>query len=273
MNLILESVLYYPFMRRALVAGVLLSLCCALLGVNLVLKRYSMIGDGLSHVGFGAMAVAIALGFAPLAVAIPVVIIAAFLMLRLNASAKLKGDSAIALISTSALAIGVMAVSMSSGMNMDILNYMFGSILAMTRADVVLSICLCTFVLILFVAFYNRMFSVTFDEAFASASGVRVNLYNMLLSVLTAVTIVLGMRMMGAMLISSLIIFPALTAMRLCKNYRGVVIASAVISVICFVIGLFISYIAATPTGASIVLVNLLAFLFASAAAYVMKRG
>jgi len=271
MSLILESILYYPFMRRALIAGVLLSLCCALLGVNLVLKRYSMIGDGLSHVGFGALALAMALGFAPLAIAIPVVIVAAFLLLRLNSTAKIKGDSAIALISTSALAMGVMAVSMSSGMNMDILNYMFGSILAMTKADVVLSICLCVCVLVLFVVFYNRMFSVTFDEAFAQASGVRVNVYNMLLAVLTAVTIVLGMRMMGAMLISSLIIFPALTAMRLCKNYRAVVVTSAIISVVCFFIGLFISYIAATPTGASIVLVNLAVFIAASVTARLLK--
>ena len=154
----IRAIAAYPFMTRALIAGVLLSLCAALLGVNLVLKRCSMIGDGLSHVGFGAMALAMAAGLAPLAVAIPVVVIAAFLLLRADAGAKLSGDSAIALISTSALAVGVMAASLSNGMNIDVMNYMFGSILAMTRTDVLWSICLCGAVLVLFVVFYRRMF-------------------------------------------------------------------------------------------------------------------
>jgi ABC-type Mn2+/Zn2+ transport system permease subunit len=260
----LYEVFSYAFMTRALLGGVLLSLCSALLGVSLVLKRYSMIGDGLSHVGFGALAVAMALGIAPLAVAIPVVVLAALVLLRLQESNVLRGDSAVALIATSSLAVGVTAVSISSGMNTDVLNYMFGSILAMTQSDVWLSVGLCAVVLVLFIVFFNRMFAVTFDEAFAAASGVCVRRYNTLLAVLTAITVVLGMRMMGAMLISSLIVFPALTAMRLCSSYRAVVAAAAIVSVTCFVTGLLLSFAAATPTGASIVLTNLAAFLLSA---------
>ena len=204
----LLKMLSYPFMQRALVVGILVSLCAALLGVSLVLKRYSMIGDGLSHVGFGSLAIATALGFAPLAFTIPVVVLAAFLLLRMNESSKIKGDAAIGLISSSALAIGVITVSWSSGMNTDVNNYMFGSILAMSDEDVVLSVVLSIVVLILFVLYYNRIFAVTFDETFAKATGVRAEFYNMLLAFLTAITTVLGMRMMGALLISSLLIFP-----------------------------------------------------------------
>ena len=220
----LLKMLSYPFMQRALVVGILVSLCAALLGVSLVLKRYSMIGDGLSHVGFGSLAIATALGFAPLAFTIPVVVLAAFLLLRMNESSKIKGDAAIGLISSSALAIGVITVSWSSGMNTDVNNYMFGSILAMSDEDVVLSVVLSIVVLILFVLYYNRIFAVTFDETFAKATGVRAEVYNMLLAFLTAITTVLGMRMMGALLISSLLIFPALTSMRLCHTFQSVVI-------------------------------------------------
>ena len=216
----LLKMLSYPFMQRALVVGILVSLCAALLGVSLVLKRYSMIGDGLSHVGFGSLAIATALGFAPLAFTIPVVVLAAFLLLRMNESSKIKGDAAIGLISSSALAIGVITVSWSSGMNTDVNNYMFGSILAMSDEDVVLSVVLSIVVLILFVLYYNRIFAVTFDETFAKATGVRAEVYNMLLAFLTAITTVLGMRMMGALLISSLLIFPALTSMRLCHTFQ-----------------------------------------------------
>ena len=208
MKVILEM-LSYPFLVRALVVGVLVSLCASLLGVSLVLKRYSMIGDGLSHVGFGALAIATALNLAPLAVAVPVVVVAAFLLLRLSQNGKLKGDAAIALLSSSALAIGVMTVSMTSGMNTDVNNYMFGSILSLSSADLRLSLILSAAVLALFVLCYPRIFAVTFDETFSRATGVHTQAYNMLLAVLTAVTIVLGMRMMGAMLLSSLIIFPA----------------------------------------------------------------
>lgn len=257
MNTIIEM-LSYPFMVRAFTVGILVSLCSALLGVSLVLKRYSMIGDGLSHVGFGALAVAAAMNVAPLAVAIPVVIVAAVLLLRVNSSGVIKGDSAIALISTSALAIGVMVISMTTGMNTDVYNYMFGSILAMSVGDVKMSVILSVIVLILYIFFYNKIFAITFDEVFAQATGVKANLYNTLIAILTAVTIVLGMRMMGTMLISSLIIFPALTSMRVCKTFRSVIVNSAIVSVVCFCVGITVSYFFATPAGASVVVVNLI---------------
>lgn len=269
----LLKMLSYPFMQRALVVGILVSLCAALLGVSLVLKRYSMIGDGLSHVGFGSLAIATALGFAPLAFTIPVVVLAAFLLLlRMNESSKIKGDAAIGLISSSALAIGVITVSWSSGMNTDVNNYMFGSILAMSDEDVVLSVVLSIVVLILFVLYYNRIFAVTFDETFAKATGVRAEFYNMLLAFLTAITTVLGMRMMGALLISSLLIFPALTSMRLCHTFQSVVICSAVLSVVCFLLGMSLSFFLSSPAGATVVIVNLLAFLIFSAIARIREH-
>ena len=250
----------YHFMQRALVVGVLVSLCAALLGVSLVLKRYSMIGDGLSHVGFGALAIASAFNLAPLAVAVPVVVIAAVLLLRLSRSSKLNGDAAIAMISSSALAIGVITVSLTSGMNTEVSSYMFGSVLSLSRSDAVLSVILSVAVLALFVLFYPRIFAVTFDETFSRATGTKTEVYNTLLAVLTAVTVVLGMRMMGALLISSLIIFPALSAMRVCKSFRGVVLCAALISVICFVTGVTVSYFLETPTGASVVVTDLIAY-------------
>ncbi len=250
----------YPFIIRALVVGILVSLCSALLGVNLVLKRYSMIGDGLSHVAFSAMAVATVMNWAPLWVAIPVVIAASILLLRLSANSRIKGDSAIALVSTGALAVGVFIISMKSGINTDINNYMFGSVLAISKSDVALSVGLSLAVLALYVVFYNKIFAVTFDEPFARATGIRAGFYNMLIAVLTAVTIVLGMRMIGALLISSLIIFPAMSSMRVFKSFRNVIICSAVISVVCFFTGLMVSYQYSAPTGASVVIINLVVF-------------
>ena len=251
------EMLSYPFMTRAFLVGSLVALCSALLGVSLVLKRYSMIGDGLSHVAFGAMAIAAAMNAAPLTVAIPVVIVAAILLLRISGNAKIKGDAAIALISTTSLAVGVMVISLTTGMNTDVYNYMFGSILAMSAEDVKLSLVLSVFVLILFIVFYHKIFAITFDETFARATGVKAGVYNTLIAVLTAVTIVLGMRMMGALLISSLIIFPALTSMRVCRTFKSVIINAAVISVVCLIAGVTLSYVAATPAGASVVLANL----------------
>lgn len=248
----------YPFMVRAVVVGVLVSLCAALLGVSLVLKRYSMIGDGLSHVGFGAMAVATAFNFAPLAFSIPVVILAAFLLLRISESSKIKGDSAIAVISTGALALGVITVSLTTGMNTDVSSYMFGSILSMTDGDVVLSVVLCLCVLVLFIFFYTKIFAVTFDESFAKATGTKTGIYNSLIALLTAVTVVLGMRMMGALLISALIIFPALTSMSLCKTFKSVTICSVILSLVCFLIGVTASYGLNTPTGATVVAANIM---------------
>ena len=259
-NLFAEMITY-PFIMRALIVGTLVSLCAALLGVSLVLKRYSMIGDCLSHVAFGAMAIALVLGTAPLTVGIPIVVLSAFMILRLSENGKMKGDAVIALISSSALAIGVMSISIKSGMNTDICNYMFGSILAMSHSDVHLSIVLSIIVLILFVIFYNKIFAVTFDESFAKATGTNTELYNMLIAALTSITIVIGMRMMGALLISSLIIFPTLSSMRVCKRFKTVIISSAIISTLCFFLGMGVSYIFSTPTGSSIVCLNIIVFL------------
>ncbi len=260
MDLLMEM-FSYTFLVRAVVVGLLVSLCASLLGVSLVLKRYSMIGDGLSHVGFGTLAIATAMNAAPLAVSIPIVVLAAFLLLRISENSKIKGDAAIALISTSSLAVGVVIISLTTGMNTDVCNYLFGSILAMSRDDVTLSVLLAAVVLVMFVLFYNKIFAVTFDENFARATGVKTGFYNMLIAFLTAITIVLGMRMMGALLISSLIIFPALTSMRLCKTFRAVTVCSAGVSVVCFFLGVVLSYLNATPTGASVVLINIAAFL------------
>ena len=240
-----------------------MSLCASLLGVSLVLKRYSMIGDGLSHVSFGALSVAVAVGWSPLAVSIPVVIAAAFFLLRITENSKVKSDAAIAVISASALAAGIVVTSLTTGMTTDVSSYMFGSILAMSRQDVILAGVLSVVVLCLFVFCYHKMFAVTFDESFAKATGVRVKFYNILIAVLTAVTVVLGMRMMGAMLISSLIIFPALTAMQVFKSFRGVVVCSGILSVLCFCGGMILSYGLSVPAGASVVLVNLAAFAVA----------
>ena len=283
--------LQYKFIQRALVVGVLVALCAALLGVTLVLKRYSMIGDGLSHVGFGALSIAASLGFVtidslpeflpagmratlangcrmisenPLPFTLVVVIALAFLLLRMSENSTLRGDAAIALLSTSALAVGVLVTSLTSGMNVDVMNYMFGSILAMSEGDVVISISLSVVVLVLFVLFSNRIFAVTFDEPFARATGTKANMYNMLIAILTAVTIVIGMRMMGTMLISSLIIFPALTSMRVFSNFRAVIVSSAIVSVVCLVAGIMLSCLYSIPAGAGIVLVNLAAFLIFS---------
>ena len=258
---LLFDIFSYTFLARAIIVGVLVSLCASLLGVSLVLKRYSMIGDGLSHVGFGTLAAATALNAAPLTVSIPVVVFAAFLLLRISENSKIKGDSAIAIISTGSLAIGVVMISMTTGMNTDVYNYMFGSILTMSKDDVRLSIALAIVVLVLFILFYNKIFAVTFDESFAKATGTKTGVYNMLIAFLTAITIVLGMRMMGALLISGLVIFPALTSMRTCKKFKSVTICSAAVSVICFFAGVVISYLYDTPTGASVVIVNIVAFL------------
>ncbi len=258
---LLKDLFSYSFIVRALIVGTLVSLCAALLGVSLVLKRFSMIGDGLSHVGFGALSVAAAMNIAPLYLAVPVVIITAFLLLRVsNGNGKLQGDSSIALISSGSIAIGVIVTSMTGGMNTDVYSYMFGSILAMSLKDVAISVILSAVVLILFVFSYHRIFAVTFDEQFSHASGIKTGTYNTLLAILTALTIVVGMRIMGTMLISSLIIFPALTSMRIFKTFKSVIISSAILSVVCFFIGIVVSFVFSPPAGASIVVVNLIMF-------------
>lgn len=249
------EMLTYNFMIRALIVGTLVSLCAALLGVILVLKRYSMIGDGLSHVGFGALAVAAAANIAPLYVAIPVVLLAAFCLLRLSENSKINGDAAIAVISSTALAVGVIVASIT-GLNTDLNSYLFGSVLATSNSDAVMCIILSIIVILLFLLFYNKIFAVTFDENFSKATGIRPSIYNMIIAVLTALTIVIGMRIMGTLLISALIIFPSLTAMRLCKSFKSVMITAGILSVLCFLSGLTASYYLDIPTGPTVVISN-----------------
>ena len=258
------QIMSYPFMVRAFVVGILVSLCAALLGVSLVLKQYSMIGDGLSHVSYGALSIALACGIAPLKLSIPVVIVSAFFLLRMTENNKIKSDAAIAALSASALAIGVSVTALTTGMTTDVCSYMFGSILAMSREDVQFAAVLSMVVLGLYLFCYNKVFAVTFDESFAKATGVNVSLYNVLIAVLTAITIVIGMRMMGAMLISSLIIFPALTSMRVFRRFKVVIVSSVCVSMISYFIGITASYIYEIPTGAGIVLANLVMFLLFS---------
>ena len=253
---IFAEMFQHSFMVRALIGGILISLCAALLGVSLVLKRYSMIGDGLSHVGFGALAIGSAANFSPLEFSIPIVILSAFFLLRISETSKIKGDAAIALISTSALAVGITAASLS-GVNTDIDNYLFGSILSLSMSDLIICIVVFIVVMIMYILFYNKIFAVTFDESFAKANGTKVGVYNMLIALLTALTIVIGMKLMGTLLISSLIIFPAIISMRICRRFKTVIITSAIVSVMGFFVGLVISYNYSTPAGASVVLVNL----------------
>ena len=225
-----------------------------------MLESVSRTGGHLSS-SLGATDIAVALGVTPLYFSIPVVILAAFFLLRMASHPRWNSDAAVAVMSASSLAVGIMVISFTTGMTTDVDNYMFGSVLAMTEADVVLSVLLSLAVLAWFVLFYHKLFAVTFDESFSRATGLKVDRYNTLLSVLTALTIVLGMRMMGAMLISSLVIFPALTAMRLFKSFRGVVTCAGITSVVCFCVGLTGSYLWGTPVGATVVLVNLAVFL------------
>lgn len=257
----------------AIIGGLAVTICSSLLGVTLVLKRYSMIGDGLSHIGYGALSVAAVMNLAPLKVALPVVIIAAFILLRLSENSKLSGDSAIALFSTTALSVGIL-VSSKAGVTNDVSHYMFGSILAMSRSDVILSVVLALVVIAAFILLYNRIFAVTFDESFARATGVNAGIYNMIFAVLTAITVVLGMMMMGALLISSLIVIPTLTAMRICRSFRGVVLTAGAVSAVSFLVGMFLSLLFNTAPGASIVIVNVIFFIcFSLIGTFFRKRS
>lgn len=263
---------FMAILLPALIGGIAVTICSSLLGVTLVLKRYSMIGDGLSHIGYGALSVAAVMNLAPLKIALPVVIIAAFILLRLSENSKLSGDSAIALFSTTALSVGIL-VSSKAGLTNDVSHYMFGSILAMSKSDVILSVILSAAVILTFVLLYNRIFSVTFDESFARATGVNASFYNMVFAVLTAITVVLGMMMMGALLISSLIVIPTLTAMRICRSFKGVVLVSGAVSVASFLIGMFMSLMLNTAPGASIVIVNVVFFLIFMAVGQIIRRS
>ncbi len=250
----------YTFMIRAFIVGLLISLCASLVGVSLVLRRNSMIGDGLSHVAFGAFSIATVLNLAPLEFSIPIVIVVSFLVLKLNNN-KIHGDSLIALISASSLALGTFIISITKGVNIDINNYLFGSILSVNQTDLIVSVILSIFIILLYLVSYNKIFAITFDENFSKSIGIKTNFYNMIFSLLCSLIVVLGMRLMGALLISSLIIFPSISSMQLCKKFKTVVISSIFISVLSFIVGLVVSYTYGTPTGATIVIINLIIFI------------
>ena len=260
----IKQIFSYPFAVRAIIAGLLLSVSAALIGVNLVLKRFSMLGDGLSHVSFGAAAVGLACGVAPLKFSIPIVIIAAFLLLRLKQNSKINGDAATAIVSSSALAVGITVATLTTGMNTDISNYMFGSILALGKSEVIVAAVCSVAIILIYIFFYQKIFAVTFDEDFAAVTGVRSKWYNSINAILTAVTVVVGMKIMGALLISSIITFPALSSMRICKHYKCTVIVAAVVSVVSFLSGLLLSFAFDIPAGAAVVLTNLAVFLILS---------
>ncbi len=261
----LQSYFAYDFVRFALVVGVLVALCAALLGVTLVLRRYSMIGDGLSHMAFGAMTVAMRFSIAPIWLTLPVTVVSAVLLLR--SGGKLKGDAAVAMLSVSSLAMGYLLLNIfknkSANLSGDVCAILFGStsILTLKKSDVVLCAVLAAVVIFVYIFFYNKIFAVTFDESFARATGTNASLYNTLLAVITAVVIVLSMNLVGALLISALIVFPALCGMRLFRSFRGVIVSASVISVCCALGGILISILYGTPVGSTIVAADLAVFL------------
>ena len=261
----------YPFVRYALIVGVLIALCSSLLGVTLVLKRFSFIGDGLSHVAFGGIAIASVLNVSnQMVVVLPVTVICAVLLLRTGQNTKIKGDAALAMISVGALAFGYLLMnifSSSSNLSGDVCTTLFGStsILTLTSKDLWLSVALSMGVVLFFVLFYNRLFAVTFDEDFAKATGVKTDMYNLLIAIVIAVIIVLSMKLVGSLLITALVIFPALSAMRVFKDFKKVTIFSAIFSVVCAVVGILVSILWGTPVGATVVAIDTLGFVICCA--------
>lgn len=268
----------YPFVRYALVVGVLVALCSSLLGVTLVLKRFSFIGDGLSHVAFGAIAIAAAMNLTnDFLLVLPVTILAAVLLLAAGQNAKIKGDAAIAMISVGTLAIGYLIMNLfskTSNLAGDVCATLFGSIsiLTLTKTEVWLCVILSVLVIAVFLLFYHKIFAVTFDEDFAAATGLKAKLYNLVLAVIIAVIIVLAMNLVGALLISALVIFPALSAMRVFRSFRAVTVCSVIVSVLCAVLGILISIAAGTPVGSTIVAVDIAGFVIFGAAGLLKRR-
>lgn len=260
----------YPFVVYALVVGVFIALCSSLFGVSLVLKRFSFIGDGLSHVAFGAMSVSAVLNLAnDTLLTMPITILVAIILLKLGENAKIKGDALIAILSVGSLAIGYMLVNMfssSANVSGDVCTSLFGStsILTLTKTEVIVCITMSLVVISLYVIFYNKIFAITFDETFAKATGVNTERYNLFIAIIIAIIIVLGMNLVGSLLISALIVFPALSAMRLMKTFRAVVICSAVMSIICALLGILSSILLSTPVGSTIVLANIILFILSS---------
>lgn len=275
----LKLYLSYPFVRYALIAGVLISLCAGLLGVTLVLKRYSMIGDGLSHVAFGAMAIAAVTGLAPMTVALPVTVAAAVLLLLANERGLIKGDAAIAMLSAGALAVGYLLLNLfpstgTGSLSGDVCSSLFGSTSMMTLSpsDVWLCVILCAVVLGFFILCYHRIFAVTFDQTFATATGLSSRVYNFAIAAVSGVVIVMAMKLVGALLISALIIFPALSSMRLFKSFRSVMVVTAILAVAGSLSGLILSLLFNTPTGATVVVVHIVIFGIFSILKMILKR-
>lgn len=260
MSVVIEA-LQYGFIQRALIAGVMIALSCSLLGGFLVLRRYSMIGDGLAHVSFATVALGILFGVAPLQLSVPLVMIASLLVLKLSKNGSMDGDAAIGLLSSFSVALGVMISSVADGFNVDLFSYLFGSILAIEQREVILSTILSLGVVSAVVFLYNDLFALTFDEEYAQSSGMKTERYNKVLVLLTAVTVVLGVRVVGTMLISSLIVIPAVTALQLRSGFRTMLISAAIFSLFSVVTGILLSYVFDLPTGATIVLVNFSLFI------------
>lgn len=281
MGELLEKISFYmqfPFVRYALIVGVLIALCSSLLGVTLVLKRFSFIGDGLSHVAFGAMAIAAVLNVTnDMLIILPITVICAVLLLRTGQSTKIKGDAAIAMLSVGALAVGYLLMNIftsSPNISGDVCSSLFGStsILTLTSAEVWVCAILSIIVVLIYILFYNKIFAVTFDESFALSTGTRVGAYNLLIAIITAVIIVLAMNLVGSLLISALVIFPALSAMRIFKNFKAVTIFSAILSVVCALLGILISIIAGTPVGSTIVAADICAFFVCLAFGNILNK-
>lgn len=279
---LLEKIAFYfqfPYVRYAFIVGVLIALCSSLLGVTLVLKRFSFIGDGLSHVAFGALAVSGVLGVTNnMLVVLPITVVSAVLLLRTGKSTKIRGDAAIAMISVGALAIGYLLMNIfptSSNLSGDVCSTLFGStsILSLTSAEVWLCVALSVIVLLIFIVLYNKIFSVTFDETFARATGTNAGAYNLLIAIIIAVIIVLAMNLVGSLLISALVIFPALSAMRVFKSFKSVTVCSACLSVVCASLGILISIVVATPVGSTVVAVDIVAFVISYIVGLVKGRG
>lgn len=255
--------LKHAFIQRALLAGSLIALSCACLGVFLVLKKFSMIGDGLAHVSFATVALSLLFGLPPLILSIPLVTISSFLILNLNERANMHGDAAIGLVSSFSVAVGVVIASVARGFNVDLFSYLFGSILVISQLDVYLSVALSLVVIFGIVVHYHDLFALTYDEGYAKISGVSVRMLNYMIAVMTSITVVLGIRVVGTMLVSSLIVFPAVTALQVSKSFRGAMVLAGISSVMCVIVGVFASFAFALPTGATIVLLNAFCFLLA----------
>ncbi len=260
MSIIVEA-LQYGFIQRALIAGVMIAISCALLGGFLVLRRYSMIGDGLAHVSFATVAIGLLVGVAPLTLSVPLVMLASLLVLKLSKSGSMEGDAAIGLLSSFAVALGVMISSVAGGFNVDLFSYLFGSILAIESQEVWLSILLSIGVIVAVILLYHDLFALTYDEEFARASGLNTERFNKVLVLLTAVTVVLGVRVVGTMLISSLIVIPAVTALQLRTGFKMMLISSVAFSVFSVITGIFLSFVFDLPTGATVVMINFSLFL------------